>query len=86
MQLQGEDTTLESSDEYFDATDASLPVLSAESTLPLISPSISISVIEGDPPEIEEDKDFHESADFESKQSCQGWVENPCCDLDLECH
>jgi hypothetical protein len=45
-------------DEYFDATDKT-------ENPSYLSPSISITTIEGDPPEIEEDKDFYEINDCE---------------------
>ena len=51
-------------DEYFDATDTTLSVIPTESQS-YLSPSISISTMEGDPPEIEEDKDFNEINDCE---------------------
>ncbi len=52
------------SDEYFDATDE-MPTGTAEQngstpSHTIMSPSISVVTLEGDPPEIEEDKDYHE--------------------------
>lgn len=61
----------ESDEEYFDATDTSshvpavLHVPADEHSY--ISPSISISTFEGDPPEVEEDKDFNDTDDCEGK-------------------
>ena len=56
-------------EEYFDATDEVLPALLNDDHQ-LLSPSISISTMEGDPPEIEEDKDYHEADDFEGNCLC----------------
>ena len=50
----------DSDEEYFDATDT----IDANT---YVSPSISISTIEGDPPEIEEDKDFNEVDNSEGR-------------------
>lgn len=78
LQVPGAGEANESSDdEYFDASEATsaitdLPEMNHLSLAPaspkVVSPSISnisISALEGDPPEIEEDKDFHEKDDFE---------------------
>ena len=54
----------DSDEEYFDATDEVSPALLNDDHQ-LLSPSISVSTMEGDPPEIEEDKDFYEADDFE---------------------
>ena len=50
-----------SDDEFFDANNEMPSGLSVEQQdAEVISPSISIISFEGDPPEIEEDKDYHE--------------------------
>ena len=53
-------------EEYFDATDEVSPALLNND----LSPSISVSTMEGDPPEIEEDKDYYEADDFEGNCLC----------------
>lgn len=53
----------DSDDEYFDAIGESSSIPEENSSL--ISPSISICTMEGDPPEVEEDKDFFEKDDIE---------------------
>lgn len=61
----------DSDDEYFDAHDAPDDQY--------ISPSISISTIEGDPPEIEEDKDYYEVDDTEGIISgCEVQIKPVC--------
>lgn len=54
-----------SDDEYFDAKEDDPNHLSAVPDIPL-SPSISVSAFEGDPPEIQEDRDVQESNNIES--------------------
>ncbi len=63
----GADQADASDDEFFDATDEAIPGLSSEQ-LEVISPSISVLSFEGDPPEIEEDRDFREINSVEGKR------------------
>ena len=49
-----------SDEEFFDANDEVPSELTTDQCLEVMSPSISIITFEGDPPEIEEDKDYHE--------------------------
>ena len=49
-----------SDEEFFDANDEVPSQLTADQCLEVMSPSISIITFEGDPPEIEEDQDYHE--------------------------
>ena len=59
-----------SDDEFFDADDQLSPrvqhlsVASAGPPLGQTSRSISVTTIEGDPPDVEEDKDFYETEDL----------------------
>lgn len=57
-----------SDDEFFDADDRLtsqfLSVASAGAPLGPTSRSISVTTIEGDPPDVEEDKDFYETEDL----------------------
>ncbi len=59
-----------SDDEYFDADDQLSPraqylsVASAGPPLGHTSRSISVTTIEGDPPDVEEDRDFYETEDL----------------------
>jgi len=60
-------------DEFFDAQDEVPEMLSSDQQphqLEAISPSISVLSFEGDPLEIEEDRDFRELNDVEGKH---GW-------------
>lgn len=62
---------ISSGDEYFDAMEETEDTLSVpvDGSKAIISPSVSVSTMEGDPPEIEEDRDFHEGDNIESKMS-----------------
>lgn len=63
--MSEEPSPLENSDdEYFDAEDE-VAVPTSRDEEPVISPAISIITMEGDPPEIEEDKDFRDNADLQ---------------------
>ena len=59
-----------SDDEFFDADDQLSPrmdhlsIASAGPPLGQTSRSISVTTIEGDPPDVEEDKDFYETEDL----------------------
>ena len=57
-----------SDDEFFDADDQLSPqylsTASAGAPLGPTSRSISVTTIEGDPPDVEEDKDFYETEDL----------------------
>ncbi len=57
-----------SDDEYFDSTDSTVPKMNNSLAVTNVSPSISVSTIEGDPPEIEEDKDFNEIDNVQGTQ------------------
>ncbi len=50
----------DSGDEYYDAADSVLAVDHLCLDHLCLSPSISVSALEGDPPEIEEDKDHND--------------------------